>query len=128
MTKRDAAALALIAAATAGIIAYRYIYIEPRAWGAICAAAAPPLACAPRAGLLWLQRWYLWGGIALALGLLAFLCRGPFWVAIAAIIIGIAGVENYNATWAMVGAALGLWAWIDLVSGGSQISNGSAIK
>jgi hypothetical protein len=26
--------------------------------------------------------------------------------------MGIAAVENYNATWGMVGAALGVWAWL----------------
>ena len=107
--KRDVVALAVVAAWTAGMIAYRYAYIEPRAWGAICAAAAAPPACVPRAGLLWLQREYLWGTISLALGLCALLFRGPFWVAVAAILAGVGGVENYNATWAMVGLALGAW-------------------
>jgi hypothetical protein len=27
-------------------------------------------------------------------------------------IVGIAGVQNYNATWGMLGAALGAWAWL----------------
>ena len=113
--RRDRAGLAIVVAATAGLIIYRAIYIEPRAWGAICAAAAgAPLACAPRAALVWLQREYLWGGIALGLGLVAFLCRGPFVVAVAAVVMGIAGVENYNATWGMAGAALGAWSWLRL--------------
>ena len=103
--------LAVVAAATAGIIAYRYAYIEPRVWGAICAASAPPMACAPRMALLWLQQKYLWGSIALGLGLVAFLCRGPFWVAVAAIVVGVVAVENYNATWGMLGLALGAWVW-----------------
>ena len=104
--------LAVVAAATAGIIAYRYAYIEPRAWGAICAASAPPIACAPRAALLWLQQKYLWGSVSLALGLVAFLCRGPFWVAVAAIVVGVVAVENYNATWGMIGLSLGAWVWV----------------
>jgi hypothetical protein len=70
--------LTIVIAATAGLIAYRYAFIEPRVWGGICAAAAPPLACLPRAGLLWLQREYLWGAISLALGLWAFFGRGGF--------------------------------------------------
>ncbi len=111
--RRDAVGLAIVAASIAGMIAYRYAYIEPRAWGGICAAAAPPLACVPRAFLLWLQQKYAMGAVSLALGLLAFLRRGPFWVAVAAIVIGAAGVENYNATWGMVGLALGAWVWAE---------------
>ncbi len=112
--RRDWVALGVVAAWIAGMIGYRYVYIEPRAWGAICAAAAgAPLSCVPRAGLLWLQREYLWGGGALALGLWAFLFRGPFWVVVAAICVGVGGVENYNATWAMVGLALGAWVWVE---------------
>jgi hypothetical protein len=111
---RDVVGLGVVLAWTAAMIAYRYAYIEPRAWGAICAASAgAPVACVPRAGLLWLQREYLWGGGALALGLWAFLFRGPFWVAVAAIVVGVGGVENYNATWAMVGLALGVWVWVE---------------
>jgi hypothetical protein len=110
-TRRDYAGLAIVAACAAGIFAYRAIYIEPRAWGALCAAAAPPLACLPRAGLLWLQRDYLWGGIALVLGLIAFVARGPLAVSLAAVVTGVAAVANFNATWGMVGAALGVWAW-----------------
>ncbi len=114
LTRRDVWGLAIVAAATGALITYRAIYIEPRAWGAVCAAANAPVACATRAALFWLQRHYLWGGTALALGLYAFLFRGPFAVAVAAVVIGIAAVENYNATWGMVGAALGVWAWLAL--------------
>ena len=109
--RRDVAGLAIVAASIAGMIAYRYAYIEPREWGAVCATASPPLACAPRAALLWLQQKYAWGGVALALGLSAFLLRGPFAVAVAAMVVGVAAVENYNATWGMIGLALGAWAW-----------------
>ena len=111
LTRQDYAGLAIVAACTAFIFAYRAVYIEPRAWGALCAAASPPLACLPRAGLLWLQREYLWGGIALALGMVAFLARGPRAVSVAAVVMGVAAVANFNATWGMVGAALGVWAW-----------------
>ena len=112
MRRRDIIGLGIVAAATAGLIAYRAVYIEPRVWGALCASAQPPLACLPRAGLIWLQRYYLWGTISLALGLWAFAWRAPFAIHILAIIIGIAGIENYNATWGAVGAALGAWAWL----------------
>jgi hypothetical protein len=92
--------------------AYRATYVEPRSWGAVCAAVSPPWACVPRAALLWLQREQLWGLAGLLCGLAAFLGRGPFWLAIAALVLGIAGVENYNATWGMTGAVLGAWAWL----------------
>jgi hypothetical protein len=111
---RDLLGLAVVVAAGGGMAAYRAVFIEPRTWGVACAAAAAPLACVPRAGLLWLQREYLFGGVALVLGVLAFLRRGPFAVAVAALVIGIAGVENYNATWGMLGAALGAWTWIGM--------------
>ncbi len=111
---RDWVGLAVVATAGGGMAAYRAAFIEPRAWGVACAAAAAPLACVPRAGLLWLQREYLFGGVALALGVLAFLGRGPFAVAVAAMAVGIAGVENYNATWGMLGAALGAWTWLEM--------------
>jgi hypothetical protein len=84
MRRRDIIGLGIVAAATAGLIAYRAIYIEPRVWGTI----------------------------SLALGLWAFAWRAPFAIHILAIIIGIAGIEYYNATWGAVGAALGAWAWL----------------
>jgi hypothetical protein len=34
-------------------------------------------------------------------------------VAVAAIVVGVAGVENYNATWGMVGVGLGAWVWVE---------------
>jgi hypothetical protein len=116
---RDWIGAAVVVAAAAAMWEYRQTFIEPRAWGIACAASSPPLACLPRAGLLWLQREYLWGTIALGLGLWAFLARAPFGVAIAAMGIGIAGVENYNATWGMVGAALGAWAWLSSTRAGT---------
>ncbi len=114
LTKRDAIGLAVVLAAALAMEAYRAAYIEPRAWGVLCAATPHPLACEPRAALLWMQREYLWGGSALALGLWAFLIRRPFPVAILATVCGIAGVQNYNATWGMVGAALGVWSWVTI--------------
>ena len=112
LAPRDWVGLAVVALATGCLLGYRAGFIEPRAWGAICAAAGPPLACLPRAALLWMQQRYLWGAIALALGLLAFLVRTPFAVRVAAVVAGIAAVANYNATWGMVGAALGVWSWL----------------
>ncbi len=111
MKRADWLGLAMVAASLAGLILYRQAYVEPREWVGLCAAAAPPMACLPRAGLVWLQHWYLWGTGALALGLWAFL-GGPWTVAVAAVAVGAAAVANYNATWGMIGLALGAWAWI----------------
>jgi hypothetical protein len=111
MSRRDLAGLGLVAALLAATLLYRQLFIEPRAWGALCLAAEAPLACAPRAALLWLQHWQLWGGAALALGLWAFL-GAPFAIRVAAVALGAIAIVNYNATWGMLGAALGAWVWL----------------
>ena len=112
LDRRDLTGVLSILLATAALLAYRAWGIEPREWAALCAAAPAPLACAPRAALLWLQHYQLWGAAALALGLLGFAARVPFPVLPLAVAAGIAAVINYNATWGMAGAALGAWAWI----------------
>jgi len=116
MRRIDAIGLAVVAASLAALLAYRHVFIEPREWGALCAAAAPPAgvlprACAPRAALLWLQHFQLWGAGALVLGLWAFI-GAPFVVGVAGVAVGLAGVVNYNATWGMLGLALASWAWV----------------
>jgi hypothetical protein len=111
MRPGDWIGLAVVAASLGLLLAYRAVFVEPLSWGALCASALPPGACLPRAVLLWAQYWYLWGGCGLFLGLLAFL-GAPFAVAVAAVAVGIAGVVNYNASWGMLGAALGAWAWL----------------
>jgi hypothetical protein len=110
-SQRDTAGLAAVILAVGALLLYRSHYVEPRIWGATCAADAVPFACAPRAGLLWLQEYGLWGLGGLALGLWAFL-GGPFASAVGAVALGAAGVINYNATFGMLGAALGGWAWV----------------
>ncbi len=112
MRRRDIFGLSAILLATAALIAYRAIYLEPREWGALCVAAHKPLACGPRAALGWLQHYYLMGAASLALGLWGLAWRGGFAVQLAAVLIGIAAIENYNATWGAAGAALGAWAWL----------------
>ena len=109
--KADWLGLACVAASFAALLSYRWYFIEPREWAAICAAAAPKLACLPRAALLWMQHFYLWGTTALALGFWAFL-GAPFFVSVAGVAIGIAAVVNYNASWGMLGLALAAWAWL----------------
>jgi hypothetical protein len=111
MTRKDVLGCMTVMVVLAGLLSYRAAFIEPRAWGATCAAVAAPFACLVRTGLLWLQYQGLWGLGALALGLWAFL-GGPFAIGVAAVALGAAAVVNYNATYGMLGAALGAWAWL----------------
>ena len=112
MERRDVFGLCAVLLVAALLIAYRQTYLEPREWGALCVAAMPPLACMPRTGLIWLQHYYLLGSLPVALGLWGFAWRGGFPAQLGAVLLGVAGIENYNATWAAVGAALGAWAWL----------------
>jgi len=112
--KRDLVALLAVILAVAAMAAFRATLVEPRHWGAACLelSAAAPAACWPRAGLLWLQHWQLWGLGALALGLWSFL-GAPLPVRAAAVALGVIAVLNYNATWGMLAACLGAWAWAE---------------
>jgi hypothetical protein len=126
MRRRDWLALGLIVVVTAGLVIFRHFFLEPRIWGTVCRAAAPPLACVPRGWVIYLQRSYLWGGFSLALGLWGFFAPAPFAVPVLAIILGLGGVENYNASWGALGAALGFWAWLRWDSSPSADENSSA--
>lgn len=109
---RHALSLGAVLLAVGAMALYRHLYVEPREWGALCLdLSRAPLACRPRAALLWLQHWQLWGAGALLLGLWAFL-GGPAPARIAAVALGVIAVLNYNASWGMLGAVLGAWAWI----------------
>ncbi|WP_458095782.1 hypothetical protein [Roseomonas sp. WA12] len=111
--KRDLRAALAVLAAIGLMVLYRYLQVEPREMGALCLdMAQAPFACRPRAVLLWLQHWQLWGAAALALGVWAFI-GAPFAVRAAAVAMGVIAVLNFNATWGMVGAALGGWAWVE---------------
>ena len=112
MRRKDYFGLTAVVAVTAALILYRYYFIEPREWGAACAAASRPLACLPRAGLIWMQGKYLWGTLSLALGLWGFAWGGAFPAQLAAILMGVAAIENYNATYGAIGLALGAWGWL----------------
>ncbi len=112
MRQRDFYGLAAGVLVTAALIAYRHVFLEPRAWGTACVSAEPPLACLPRAGLIWLQHYYLMGAVSLALGLWGLAWRGGFAAQLGAVLVGIAALENYNATWGAAGLALGAWAWL----------------
>jgi hypothetical protein len=109
MRRRDLWALAGLALWLAALLAFRAGVVEPRAWGAACTVAGAPWPCIPRAGLLWLQHYGIWGGAALALGLAGFLGAPTIVLAIA---FGLGGVVNYDVSFAMLGLALAAWAWI----------------
>lgn len=113
--RRDIQGIIIVLVCLHALLAYRGMFIEPRAWGAICAGVAPALACAPRAALLWAQHYQLWGAAALGLGLWAFI-GAPFAVAVAGVAMGAAAVVNFNASWGMWGLALAGWAWVRVSS------------
>jgi hypothetical protein len=115
-TAQDWAGLGAVAALGGGMFAFRELAIVPRATVGLCAAAAAPAFCAPRAAVLWLQYQQLFGWAALALGLAAFL-TGRRWPGVLGLGVGIAAVVNYNATTGIIGAALGLVAWAGLMTG-----------
>jgi hypothetical protein len=112
----DLACLALVAVIGGGAAAFREYAIVPRATVGLCAAADAPAFCAPRAAVLWLQYEQLFGWAALALGLVAFVF-GRRLAGALALGVGIAAVVNYNGTNGVLGAALGLFAWIGLATG-----------
>ena len=109
--RRDWIGVAVVAAWLVAVLAFRAGVIEPREWAVACGGVHPPLGCAPRAGLLWMQHWGLWGLPAVALGLWSL--RGaPFAIAVAAVAWGASGLANYNTDWGMLGVALGGWVWV----------------
>lgn len=116
MRQQDLIGLIAIALVTGGMLLYRHWGVEPLWWGSACIAENPPLACTPRAWLMWAQHWQLWGLGAMMLGLWAFLAPGrgaPFAVRVAAVAAGIVAVMNYNATWGVLATTLGIWSWIE---------------
>jgi len=112
----DALGLAVVAVVGGGMFAFRELAIVPRATVGLCAAADAPAFCAPRAAVLWMQYEQIFGWVALALGVAAFRF-GYKWAGVLAIGVGIAAVVNYNATTGLIGAALGLIAWMGLTTG-----------
>ncbi|MBU6450061.1 MAG: hypothetical protein KGQ26_10625 [Rhodospirillales bacterium] len=112
---QDWAGLALAALLGGGAFAFRQLAIVPRATVGICAATAAPGWCVPRGWVLHWQYLGSFGWAALAVGLLAFVW-GQRIIAGLAIGLGIAAVVNYNGTQGIIGAALGLVAWLSLLT------------
>ena len=113
---RDLIGVALAALTGGGAFAFRQLAIVPRATVGICAAAARPGYCVPRGWVLHWQYLGSFGWVALAVGIVAF-----FWgsrvLAGLAIGLGIAAVVNYNGTQGVIGATLGVIAWLSLLKG-----------
>ncbi len=116
-TNADWNGVTAIALIGVGMALFRQVAIAPRTTVGLCAAANAPVAfCAPRAAVLWLQYEQLFGWAALILGLIGF-CGGKRWAGVLGIAIGIAAVVNYNATTGIIGASLGLLAWLGIITG-----------
>ncbi len=112
LSRADQTGIAVVVAVSALAIAFRQLTIVPRAFVAICAGHHAPLICAPRQAVLWAQYEGWFGIAALILGLLAFaLARRS--LGVAALAVGIAAVVNYNGTEGIIGAAFGLWGWLE---------------
>ena len=112
----DWVGLWLVAVISGGMFAFRQLAIVPRMTVGLCAAANAPAVCAPRAAVLWLQYQQAFGWAALLCGIAGFVL-GRRWPSVLAVAIGITAVVNYNATTGIIGTALGLVAWIGLMTG-----------
>lgn len=106
------AGIGVVLAVAAAAIVFRELTIVPRTYVGLCAGANAPLVCVPRHAVLWLQYERLFGMAALLLGLLGF-AFARRWLGVAALAVGIAAVVNYNGTEGIIGAALGLWGWLE---------------
>lgn len=117
LSRADLVGIVIVVTCAAAAIGFRMATIEPRAFVGICAASHPPLVCAPRHAVLWLQYERLFGFPALLLGGLAVaFARRP--LGITGFALGIIAVVNYNGTEGIIGAALGLWGWLEAATPG----------
>lgn len=96
-----------VLAALAAALALRFYAVEPRALGFACQAALPPWWCGARHVLIESFQWSVWGGVALALGVLGLAHRSRG-AALAAMIVGIAALTLYNPETGAAGFLLGL--------------------
>ncbi|HQT87243.1 MAG TPA: hypothetical protein PK677_01655 [Acidiphilium sp.] len=112
INRGDLIGIAIILLISTAAFAFRDATIAPRAFVALCAAPHAPLVCIPRHAVLWAQYQRLFGITALILGLLAFaFANRP--LGVAALAIGTTAIINYNGTEGIIGAALGLWGWLE---------------
>ncbi len=124
LSRADRAGIAVVVVVSAIAIAFRQLTIVPRAYVGLCAGPHAPLICAPRQAVLWAQYEGWFGIAALILGLLGFaLARRP--LGVAALAVGIAAVVNYNGTEGIIGAAFGLWGWLEAATPAMRAAIGS---
>ena len=116
LDERDLIGALLAALTGGGAFAFRQLAIVPRATVGICASSPRPDYCIPREWVLHWQYLGSFGWSALALGVLAFFL-GSRVLAGLAVGLGIAAVVNYNGTQGIIGATLGLIAWLSLITG-----------
>lgn len=108
--------LLIAAAIGGGMFLFWRLTVTPVAMVGICASAHAPAVCVPRHWML-MSAWFgIFGWAALLLGLVAFF-RASRLLAAAAVGVGIAAVVNYNGTQGIIGAALGLIAWLSAITG-----------
>ena len=112
----DWCGLAVVAILGIGSWLFRFKTIQPLWTVGACAAVTRPFFCTPRQAVLWLQYHQAFGWTALLFGIAAF-ALGRRGLGALAIGLGIAATVNYNATTGVVGAALGLYAWIGAKTG-----------
>ncbi len=104
--------VAIVAAAAVSAISFRITTVEPREFVGLCASRHAPWICAVRHAVLWLQYEHSFGLTSLLLGLFAFVFTyRP--LGVVALAFGAIAIINYNATEGVVGAALGLWGWLE---------------
>lgn len=116
MTSADWIGIAVVVATGLGFWAFRELTIVPRVYGDLCTAAHPPFVCLPRQAVLWTQYVRLFGLAALLVGLVGW-ALGRYWLAVAAIAIGVAAMINYNATQGIIGIVFGFWTWLGIRTG-----------
>ena len=108
--------LTVVALLGVGAWVFRFQTIAPLWTVAACAGPDRPGFCVPRQAMLWLQYQQAFGWAAFILGVAGFVL-GRRWLGVLALGVGIAAVVNYNATTGVLGAALGLYAWIGVNTG-----------
>lgn len=112
MRRGDRMGVAIVAAAAVSAISFRITTVEPREFVGLCASRHAPWICAVRHAVLWLQYEHSFGLTSLLLGLFAFVFTyRP--LGVVALAFGAIAIINYNATEGVVGAALGLWGWLE---------------
>ena len=110
-TRRDWAGIAAVVVVFGLFQAFRLIWMEPRSVGLACLHGGPSLVCSTLSGLAWVIHFYVIGGVALLCGIWA-ITRGSLLPAVLSVCLGVVGMIDYNISWGLLGAALGVWTWL----------------